>query len=88
MRKQKNSNTKLLNGGSDWKVSADLKISLQFKVHIIQTEKWTDIVVLSNSKKSVLHIELTVPWEENQEETQEWKKNQYKTLRTDYVENG
>ena len=51
---------KLLNGASDWKVSADLKTSLQFPVHIIQTEKRPDIVAWSDSKKSVLLIELTV----------------------------
>ena len=34
---------KLLNGASDWKVSADLKTSLQFPVHIIQKEKRPDI---------------------------------------------
>ena len=62
---------KLLNGASDWKVSADLKTSLQFPVHIIQTEKWPDIVAWSDSKKSVFHIELTVPWEENQEKSHE-----------------
>ena len=53
VRKQKNSNMKLLNGASDWKISADLNTSLQFLVHIIQTEKWTDIVVWSDSKNSV-----------------------------------
>ena len=62
VRKQKNPNMKLLNGASDWKVSADLKTSLQFPVHIIQTEKRPDIVAWSDSKKSVLLIELTVPW--------------------------
>ena len=40
--KQKNPNMKLLNGASDWKVSADLKTSLQFSVHIIQIEKRSD----------------------------------------------
>ena len=52
---------KLLNGASDRKVSADLKTSLQFPVHIIQTEKRPNIVAWSDSKKSVLLIELTVP---------------------------
>ena len=42
-KKNKN-NMKLLNGASDWKVSADLKTSLQFPVHIIQIEKQLDIV--------------------------------------------
>ena len=69
VRKQKNPNMKLLNGASDWKVSADLKTSLQFPVHIIQTEKRPDIVAWSDSKKCVLLIELTVPWEENREES-------------------
>ena len=35
---------KLLNGASDWKVSADLKTSQKFPAHIIQTEKRSDIV--------------------------------------------
>ena len=60
VRKQKNPNMKLLNGASDWKVSADLKTSLQFPVHVIQTEKWLGIVAWSDSKKSVLLIELTI----------------------------
>ena len=65
---------KILNGAHDWKVSADLKTSIQFPVHIIQTEKRLDIVAWSDSKKSVLLIELTVPWEENWEEAHERKK--------------
>ena len=79
---------KLLNGASDWKVSADLKTSLQFPVHIIQTEKWPDIVAWSDSKKSVLLIELTVPWEENREEAHEHRKNRYETQRADCEEKG
>ena len=85
VRKQKNPNMKLLNGASDWKVSADIKTSLQFPVHIVQTEKRPDIVAWSDSKKSVLLIELTVPWEENREEAHERKKNRYETLRADCV---
>ena len=81
VRKQKNSNMKLLNGPSDWKVSVDLKTSLQFPVHVIQTEKWPDIVAWSDSKRSI-------PREENQEETHEWKKNRYETLCGDSVEKG
>ena len=84
----KNPNMKLLNEASDWKVSADLKTSQQFPVHIIQTEKRPGIVAWPNSKKSVLFIELAVPWEENREETHEQKKNRYETLRTDCVPTG
>ena len=85
-KETKNSNMKLLNGASDWKVSVDLKTSQQFPVHIIQTEKWPDIVVWSNSKKSILFIELTVPWEENRKEAHKQKKNWYETLRADCME--
>ena len=84
----KNPNMKLLNGTSDWKVSVDLKTSLQFPVPIIQTEKWPDILAWSNSKKSVILIELTVLWEENQEEAHKRNKNRYETLRADCVEKG
>ena len=83
VKKQKNPKMKLLDGASDWKVSADLKTSLQFPVHIIQTEKGPDIVAWSNSKKSVLLIELTFPWEENRKEAHQRKKNRYKTLCAD-----
>ena len=79
---------KLLNGASDWKVSADLKTSLQFPVHIIQTEKRPDFVASSDSKKSVLLIKLTLPLEENRKEAHERKKNRYQTLRSDSVEKG
>ena len=79
---------KQLNGASDWKVSVDLKTSQQFLVHIIQTEKWPDIVAWSDLKKSVLLIEMTDPWEENPAEAQGRKKNRYETLRTHCVEKG
>ena len=88
VRKQKNPNMKLLNGVSDWKVSADLKTSQQFPVYIIQTEKRRDIIAWSGSKKSVLLIELTVPWGENREEAHERKKNRYEVLRVDCEEKG
>ena len=46
---------KLLNGVSDWKVSANLKASQQFPVHIIQAEKWPDIVAWSDLKEACPH---------------------------------
>ena len=79
---------KLPNGACDWKVSVDLKTSLQFPVHIIQTEKRPDIVAWYDSKKSVPLIELTVSREENRKEAHKRKKNRYETLRADCVEKG
>ena len=86
-KQKKKSNMKLLNGDNDWKVSVDLKTSLQFPFHIIQTEKRPDIVEWSDSKKRDL-IELTASWEENREEAHEPKKNGYKTLSANWVEKG
>ena len=88
MRKQNIPKMKLLNGASDSKVSVDLKTSLQCPVHIIQTDKRQEIIVWSDSKRSFLLIELTVPWEENREGAHERKKNRYETLRADCVEKG
>ena len=68
--------------------SVYLKTSLQFPVYIIQTEKRPDIVARSDSKKSVLLIELTVPWEEDWGEAHQRRKNVYETLRADCVEKG
>ena len=87
-KETKNPNMKLLNGASDWKVSADLKTYLQFPVHIIQTEKQPDIVAWSDSKKSVVLTKLTVPREEHWEEADERKKNRSETLHGDCVEKG
>ena len=45
-----------------------------FQFTLFQQKKQPDIVAGSNSKKSVLLIELTAPWEENWEEAYEWEK--------------
>ena len=79
---------KLLNGANDWNLSEDLKTSVQFLFHIIQTEKRPNIVVWSDSKKNFLLIKFTVPREENWRDAHEQKKNRYETLRADAVENG
>ena len=73
---------------SDWKVSVDRKISLQYPVHIIQTEKQPGMVAWSDSKKSVLLIEFPVAWDKNLEMAHEQKKNWYETLRADCMEKG
>ena len=57
VRKQKNSDMKILKEASDKEASVDLKASLKFPIHIIQAEKRPDIVARSDSKKSVLLIE-------------------------------
>ena len=87
VRKQKNPNMKLLNGASDWKVSADLKTSLQFSVHIIQIEKQPDIVAWSDSKKSVLH-RIDCPLGRKPGGSTRAEENRFETLCADCVEKG
>ena len=57
----------------------------RFKTCYVQIVGLRIIYIYTYSKKSVLLIELTVPWEENQE-AHERKKNRYMTLRADCVE--
>ena len=59
-----------------------------FQFTLFKRKMRPDIVAWSDSKKCVLLIELTVPWEENREEAHERKKNRYESLRADCVEKG
>jgi hypothetical protein len=72
----------------DWKMDADLKKALQFPHHIVQTQERPDLVMWSDSAKSVIIVELTVPWEENMEEAFERKKLRYENLRAECEEKG
>ena len=58
----------------------------------IKTEKRPEIIAWSDSKKSVLLIELTVLWEENREEAHEAEEKPLRDtacrLRADCVEKG
>ena len=89
VRKQKNPNMKLywteLVTGKFQQISRHL---YNFQFTLFKQKSGPNIVAWSDSKKSVLLIELTVPWEENREEAHERKKNRYETLRADCVEKG
>ena len=65
-------NMRQLNGTCDLNFSVNLMTSLQFPVHI--SHKFSHVVMWSDSKKSVLFIELNIPWEENREEWYEQKR--------------
>ena len=79
---------KLQSGVCDWKVSTDLMTSLQFPILITRTDKRSDVVMWSDSKKSVFLIELTILLEENIEEAHERKKSRHGSLRADCMEKG
>ena len=56
---------------TDWELRADLVIRLKFPDHITQTSLRPDILIFSNKIRKILIWELTVPWEEDAEETHE-----------------
>ncbi len=62
-------------------MEVDLGKQLRFPPHITETTLRPDIVLWSDSLKSFLMLELTVPWEERMEEAFERKRAKYEELR-------
>ena len=71
----------ILSKADDWKIDVDLHKKLVFPQNIVTTSLRPDIVLHSLEAKTVLIIELTVPWEENIEEAYERKQLRYDDLR-------
>ncbi len=63
----------------DWQLLVDLEQQLKFPNHIVTTTLRPD-VLLSESTKQVVLLELTVPWEDHLEEAFERKLAKYKGL--------
>ncbi|XP_078586276.1 uncharacterized protein LOC144868177 [Branchiostoma floridae x Branchiostoma japonicum] len=63
-----------------WEMAVDLDRQLRFPSTICVTQLRPDLVLWSEDQKSVLIIELTVPWEENIQEAYERKKLKYEEL--------
>ena len=72
----------------DWQLSVDLANRLVFPVEILVTSLRPDILIHSPSKKLLVVIELTVPWEERIEEAHERKKAKYSELVNNCSEKG
>lgn len=53
---------------------------LKFPVEVTHTNLRPDIVLWSKSPKQMIHVELTVPWEERIDEAYELKKPTYQEL--------
>lgn len=79
-RPQLRAQTGLLGTANDWQLRADLGKQLRFPENIVETSLRPDIVLLSDSSKQVILLELTVPWEERMEEASERKKEKYAEL--------
>ncbi len=71
---------KLLTSGAVCKMEVDLGRQLQFPQEICSTTLRPDVVLWSAAVKSVVLIELTVPWEEGLEAAYERKKVKYADL--------
>ncbi len=54
----------ILTSARDWQFLVDLEKQLKFPSHIVVTTLRTDIILVSESIKQVVLLELTVPWEE------------------------
>ncbi len=72
--KRKNNCVGLLFTARDWSLTVDLDRQLKIPAHITQTMLRPDIVLVSESTKQFMLLELTVPWEERMEEAQEGEK--------------
>ena len=70
----------ILATGNDWQMRADINRHLAFSQHIAITNLRPDIVLWSQTKKTVVLIELTVPYEERVDEAHERKQFKYQEL--------
>lgn len=78
---QKNSTeTGVLTTANDWTLLVDTGRQLKFPEEIVVTNRRPDIVVYSRRTKQVVMVELTVPWEERVEESNERKLAKYQPL--------
>lgn len=70
----------ILASARDWQLLVDLEQQLKFPNHIVTTTLRPDVVLLSESTKQVVLLELTVPWEDRLEEAFERKLAKYEGL--------
>ncbi|XP_076844394.1 uncharacterized protein LOC143489330 [Brachyhypopomus gauderio] len=70
----------LLTTARDWKINVDLGRQLKFPEYITATSLRPDMVLISESTKQVVLVELTVPWEDRMEEANERKRAKYAEL--------
>ena len=87
-QKNRNTETGLLAMTDDWELLVDLKPQLVFPPEITSTSSRPDIVIWSKNAKTVIIIELTIPWEENVEAAHERKMLKYQGLTAECRERG
>ncbi|KAK0145090.1 hypothetical protein N1851_016010 [Merluccius polli] len=80
---RRTSSAGILMSARDWQVLVDLEHQLKFPSHIVVTTLQPDIVLVSESTKQAVLLELTVPWEDRLEEAFERKLSKYARLVSD-----
>ena len=70
----------LLSSSNGWALRVDLGKQLQFPREIVETSLRPDLVMWSEVSKTVLLVELTVPWEGGVEAANERKRAKYADL--------
>ncbi len=78
----------LLDTARDWKMQVDLDQKLRFPPEIITTNLRPDLILWSNSQKSLFIVELTVPWEAVIGEANERKRLKYSDVAAKAVQRG
>ena len=82
-RKASTRRESLLDAANDWRISADLKDEDCFPELVRSSGLRPDIVIFSSLAKTLLFIELTVPWESNMEASNILKEERYRILAQD-----
>ena len=72
----------------DWQLLVDLEHQLKFTSHIAVTTLCLDIILVSESTKQAVLLELTVPWDDRLEEAFERKLSRYTGLVNDCQQGG
>ena len=83
-KKRRKPDLGLLHQAPDFVMDVDLNKQMKYPSHIAETLRRPDIVLYSNQRKMVIHVELTVPGEEKFEISNNKKYSQY----CDYSELG
>ncbi|XP_061905517.1 uncharacterized protein LOC133651562 [Entelurus aequoreus] len=78
----------ILTSAKDWQLLVDLENQLKFPSHIAVTTLRPDIVLVSESTKQAVLLELTVLWEDRLEEAFERKLSKYAGLVSDCQQAG
>ena len=78
----------ILASANDWEMRLDLNTRLYFPPDIIVTDMRPDLIIWSKKTKVVIIGELTVPWEDNIDERNEYKRAKYQDLVSDIKSRG